>query len=60
MTKADAELPEREKQPALENIRQAQTVVGELFVVVHKDKAGYQFRRQPIGKTGEQTAQMGW
>ena len=32
---------------------------GRVAVAVHKDKAGYQLRLQPIGKTGEQTAQMG-
>ena len=50
MTKADAELPE-EEQPALENIRQAQTVVGELLWLSRRTRpdisfAVSQFRRQ--------------
>ena len=28
-------------------------------MVVHKDKTGYQFRRQPIGQIGEQAARTG-
>ena len=51
-TKAHSGLPE-EEQPAIESIRQAQTVVG-----VHKDKTGCQLR-QPTGQTGEQAAQIG-
>ena len=49
MTKADAELPE-EEQPALENIRQAQTVVGELLWLSIRTRPDISFAVSQLGR----------
>ena len=49
MTKADAELPE-EEQPAIENIRQAQTVVGELLWLSIRTRPDISFAVRQLGR----------
>ena len=49
MTKADAELPE-EEQPAIENIRQAQTVVGELLWLSMRTRPDISFAVSQLGR----------
>ena len=49
MTKADAEIPE-EEQPALENIRRAQTVVGELLWLSIRTRPDISFAVSQLGR----------
>ena len=58
MTKADAELPE-EEQPAIENIRQAQTVVGELLWLSIRTRPDISFAVSQLGRQVNKRPKVG-